>query len=162
MYFYFVDYWSYQLDLMFIIYFFKWSLKIQPHIVLCLNSILVLLFSFPIFLTENVTAKTMLSSKTNLTNVPLMSPSSVKSRGEHLCDCQGRIISYQCKKGPNKGTIFWRCPFWMGDDTCDLFIWDEDMVAKYGNKGESNMNEVVGNLKELYEDVKKKNKSLKH
>lgn len=50
----------------------------------------------------------------------------------------------------------------MGGDTCGLFILDEDMNAKIGNEDGSNMNGVVGYLKELYEDSKKKNKSLKN
>lgn len=40
-------------------------------------------------------------------------------------------------------------------------MWDEDMVEKSKNKDESNMNEVVGYLKEWYGYAKKKNKSLK-
>lgn len=31
-----------------------------------------------------------------------------------MCGCEACIESYQ------------RCPFWKGDDTCDLFLWDED------------------------------------
>lgn len=54
-----------------------------------------------------------------------------------------------------------------GDDTCDLFIYDEDIgqtkdVYDVGNEDESKMNdfEVVDLLKELYGVSKKKNKKL--
>lgn len=48
----------------------------------------------------------------------------------------------------------------MDDDTCDLFISGEDMRVKVRNEDGSNINELedVVYLKELYEDLKKKNK----
>lgn len=36
-----------------------------------------------------------------------------------------------------KKDFFWRCPFWMSDETCDLFIWYEDLRVKAGNEDES-------------------------
>ena len=64
-----------------------------------------------------------------------------------------------------KEGFFWRCPFWRSDETCNLFIWDEDMREKMGNEDESSMKselEAVGYLKVMYEDSKKKNKNLKN
>lgn len=49
-------------------------------------------------------------------------------------------------------------------EACDLFIWDEDIGVKSENEYGSILNselEVMGYLKELYEDTKKKNKNLK-
>ena len=93
-----------------------------------------------------------------------MSSTSVKSRSGPFCGCDGRMVSYQCKKGQNQGRLFWRCPFWRSEETCNLFIWDEDMVAKSGNEDGSMMKsemEAMGYLKVMYEDSKKKNKTLK-
>lgn len=66
----------------------------------------------------------------------------------------------------NKGKLFWRCPFWQSEDTCDLFIWDEDLVVKVVNGIEEvDVNklkdlEIVELLRELYEGLKKKNMKL--
>ena len=103
--------------------------------------------------------------KTNSSKGVSTSSSTVKSRSGNFCCCDGRMVSYQCKKGQNKGRLFWRCPFWRSNETCNLFIWDEDMGEKGENEDESIMKselEVVGYLKVMYEDSKKKNKNLKN
>lgn len=67
--------------------------------------------------------------------------------------------------------MFWRCPFWQNEETCNLFIWDGDIaqgkdyyecVDEEWSKDESNVREmqVVESLKELYESPMKKNKRL--
>ena len=57
----------------------------------------------------------------------VMSSASDKSRVGKLCGCHYRMVSYQCRNGPNKGRLFWRCPNWSSSETCNLFIWDEDI-----------------------------------
>ena len=69
------------------------------------------------------------------------------------------------RRGKINEGFFWRCPFWRSYETCNLFIWDEDTGENIGNEDESNMIselEVVGYLKVMYEDSKKKNKNLKN
>ena len=70
------------------------------------------------------------------------------------------MVSYRCKKGLNKGRLFWRCPFWGSEGTCNLFVWDDDMredesLIKSGF-------EEVGYMKVMYKDSKKKTKNLKN
>lgn len=86
---------------------------------LCPNSISFFSSSSPLFPTENTIAEIMLSSKTNSADVLPMLSSSIIIRGVHFCGSQGRMRSYQCKKGPNKRKLFWK---FLGDDICDLFI----------------------------------------
>lgn len=59
-----------------------------------------------------------------------MPSSSVRYRQGRNCDCEAHMVSYICMNGRNKGMLFWRYLFWKSDDTCDLFIWDEDLVEK--------------------------------
>lgn len=64
-----------------------------------------------------------------------MLSSSVKILAGHLCDCQGCMNLYQCKKGSNKGRFFLEMTILKkDDDTCDLFIYDEYMREKAGNE----------------------------
>ncbi|CAK8541446.1 unnamed protein product [Lathyrus sativus] len=76
------------------------------------------------------------------------------------------MVAYICKNGHNKGRIFWRCPFWKSEETCDLFIWDEDLVGEDVNGVEHVENykqkelETIELLRELYEGSKKKNMKL--
>src|SRR3954468_4994951 len=97
-----------------------------------------------------------------------MSSVSVKSRfGGWFCGCQAQMVMYQCNNGANKGRLFWRCPYWKNADTCNLFIWAEDVGEKSGNEdltirnSEFDVMESVGYMKSLYEDARKKNKNLK-
>lgn len=77
------------------------------------------------------------------------------------------MVSCQCKNGPNKGRLFWRCPYWRNADTCNMFIWEEDLGAKSGNEDGSIMNselEIMASMeymKTLCEESRKKNKNLK-
>src|SRR3954462_10501928 len=96
------------------------------------------------------------------------SSSSVSTRPGRRCACDARMTSYYCKNGPNKGRLFWRCLFWQGDETCNLFIWDDDIAQRTGvhemSDHESKMKEVsisLETMRELYEISQKKNKKLK-
>lgn len=109
----------------------------------------------------------MLSSKSMGMKLIFMSFSSVKIQTGRKYGCEARIVSYYYKNGHNKRRLFWRCPFWHGDDTFDLFIWDEDFFEAKDVNGVWNVNgnklkdlEDVKLLRELYEASKKKNNKL--
>ena len=38
------------------------------------------------------------------------------------------MISYHCKNGRNKGRSFGICMFWQNEETCNLFIQDDDIA----------------------------------
>ncbi|XP_058735633.1 uncharacterized protein LOC131607640 [Vicia villosa] len=107
-----------------------------------------------------------MSFSRNSVSNPNSGSSSVRSRRVRKCGCEARMVSYICKNGRNKGRLFWRCPFWQSGDTCDLFIWDEDMVEDYGVGVESvDVNklkelETVELMREMYQASKKKNMKL--
>lgn len=108
----------------------------------------------------------MTSSRSGATKPSSISSCSVRSRRGRKCGCDARMVSYVCKNGRNKGRLFWRCPFWQSEETCDLFIWDEDLVTEDLTVVEEVENyrmkelETVELLRELYEGSKKKNMKM--
>ncbi|PNX54933.1 DNA-binding protein hexbp-like, partial [Trifolium pratense] len=57
--------------------------------------------------------------------------SSTSARKGRLCFCHARTILLTVKHGDNAGRQFWRCPFWMTPQKCDMFKWaDEEDEAQ--------------------------------
>lgn len=76
-----------------------------------------------------------------------MSSSSMESQPGRMCGCESRMVSYYCMNHRNKEKFFWKCLNWHGDDTCDIFIWDEGLVEAEDVNGVEN---IDGNkLKDL-------------
>ncbi|XP_058769370.1 uncharacterized protein LOC131643236 [Vicia villosa] len=92
---------------------------------------------------------------------------SVSNRRWKVCACNMRMVSYRCKNGRNRGRLFWRCPLWQSDETCNLFEWDDEIGSGHDaiEADEEWTNDATkiremqtfGTLKELYEQEVKKN-----
>lgn len=52
----------------------------------------------------------------------------MNNRPIRMCGCNTYMISYHCKNGRNKGRIFGICMFWQNEETCNLFIQDDDIA----------------------------------
>lgn len=63
----------------------------------------------------------MLSLKTNSSKTASTSFSYVRIRVGHLCDCQDRIILYQCNIENNKSSVSWSLTLVINVDSC-IFI----------------------------------------
>src|SRR3954471_13505815 len=71
--------------------------------------------------------KSMASSSNRGNSISAVHSTSVSNRRWRMCACNVRMTSYRCKNDRNRGRLFWRCPFWQSDETCNLFEWDDDM-----------------------------------
>ncbi|KAJ1438721.1 Zinc finger, GRF-type [Sesbania bispinosa] len=49
-----------------------------------------------------------------------------------FCACGDELLLMKSKSVRNSGKMFWRCPNWATENTCNFFRWADDVVCDEG------------------------------